>query len=64
MDLVTAELPARTLVVAIDPGKATNRVLLADGKRGMIGGPVSLSTLREGSSGLARRSTAGRHRRR
>jgi transposase len=48
MDLVSAELPARTLVVAIDPGKATNRVLLADGERGLIGEPVSLSTLREG----------------
>ena len=48
MDLVSAELPARTLVVAIDPGKATNRVLLADGERGLIGEPVSLPTLREG----------------
>ena len=48
MDLVSAELPARTLVVAIDPGKATNRVLLADGERGLVGEPVSLSTLREG----------------
>lgn len=48
MDLVSAELPARTLVVAIDPGKASNRVLLADGERGLIGEPVSLSTLREG----------------
>jgi transposase len=48
MDLVSAELPARTLVVAIDPGKATNRVLLADGESGLIGEPVSLPTLREG----------------
>jgi hypothetical protein len=48
MDLVSAELPARTLVVAIDPGKATNRVLLANGERGLIGEPVSLPTLREG----------------
>jgi transposase len=48
MDLVSAELPARTLVVAIDPGKATNRVLLADGERGLIGEPVSLPTLRQG----------------
>jgi transposase len=48
MDLVSAELPARTLVVAIDPGKATNRVLLADGDRGLVGEPVSLPTLREG----------------
>lgn len=48
MDLVSAELPAKTLVVAIDPGKATNRVLLADGERGLTGEPVSLPTLREG----------------
>lgn len=48
MNLVSAELPAKTLVVAIDPGRATNRVLLADGERGMIGEPVSLPTLREG----------------
>jgi hypothetical protein len=48
MDLVSAELPARTLVVATGPGKATNRALLADGERGLIGGPVSLPTLREG----------------
>jgi transposase len=48
MDLVSAELPARTLVVGIDPGKATNRVLLATGERGKIGEPASLSTQREG----------------
>lgn len=48
MDLVSAELPAKTLVVAIDPGKAMHRVLLADGERGLIGEPVSLPTLREG----------------
>ena len=48
MDLVSAELPAKTLVVAIDPGKATNRVLLASGEQGLIGEPVSLPTLREG----------------
>jgi transposase len=54
MDLVSAELPARTLVVAIDPGKVTNRVLLADGERGLIGEPVSLPTLREGIDRLCR----------
>jgi transposase len=48
VDLVSAELPAKTLVVAIDPGKAKHRVLLADGERGLIGEPVSLPTLREG----------------
>jgi hypothetical protein len=34
VDLVSGELPAKTLVVAIDPGKVFNRVLLADGERG------------------------------
>lgn len=48
MDLLRAELPAKTLVVAIDPGKAKHRVLLADGERGLIGEPVSLPSLREG----------------
>jgi transposase len=48
VDLVSAELPAKTLVVAIDPGKVTNRVVLADGEQGMIGEPVSLPTQREG----------------
>jgi transposase len=48
VDLVSAELPAKTLVVGIDPGKATNRVLLATGEKGMLGEPVSLSTQREG----------------
>lgn len=48
MDLVSAELPAKTLVVGIDPGKAANRVLLATGEKGMLGEPVSLPTLREG----------------
>lgn len=36
MDLVSAGLPARTLGVAIDPGKVTN-VLSADGERGLVG---------------------------
>lgn len=48
MDLVSAELPARTLVVGIDPGKATNRIVLATGEKGILGEPVSLSTQREG----------------
>jgi len=48
MDLVSAELPATTLVVAVDPGKVTNRMLLANGEQGLIGQPVSLSTQREG----------------
>ena len=48
MDLVSAELPARTLVVAIDPGKVSNRVVLANGEQGLIGEPVSLSVQRDG----------------
>lgn len=48
MDVLRAELPAKTRVVAIDPGKAKHRVLLADGERGLIGESVSLPTLREG----------------
>jgi transposase len=48
MDLVNAELPASTLVVAVDPGKVSNRVLLASGGQGMIGEPLSLSVQREG----------------
>lgn len=54
MDLVSAGLPARTLVVGIDPGKAINRVLLASGEKGLIGEPVSLSTQREGVDRLCR----------
>jgi len=42
------EVPASSLVVAIDPGKAFNRVWLTSGQRGMIGEPVSLPVLREG----------------
>jgi transposase len=48
MDLVSAELPAKTLIVAVDPGKVSNRVLLASGERGLIGVPVSLSVQRQG----------------
>jgi hypothetical protein len=35
VDLVSAELPAKTLVVAIDPGKVIHRVLLATGEKGL-----------------------------
>jgi transposase len=54
VDLVRAELPASTLVVAIDPGKVSNRVLLASGERGAIGEPVSLSVQRDGFEQLCR----------
>ena len=52
--LIGRELPAKTLVVAIDCGKATHRVMLASGEQGVIGEPVSLPTLREGVEELAR----------
>ena len=52
--LIGRELSARTLVVAIDCGKATNRVMLATGEQGVIVEPVSLPTLREGAEELQR----------
>ena len=48
MDLLRREVPATRLVVAIDPGKALNRVWLTTGERGLIGEPVSLPVLRDG----------------
>jgi transposase len=54
VDLVSAELPAKTLVVAIDPGKVSNRVILASGERGLIGEPASLPVQREGIERLCR----------
>ena len=53
MDLVSAELAPRALVVAIDPGKVTNRVLLASGERGLIGEPISLPSSRNGIERLS-----------
>jgi transposase len=54
MDLLRREVPASSLVVAIDPGKAFNRVWLTSGERGLIGEPVSLPVLREGVDELER----------
>ncbi len=54
MDLLRREVPATSLVVAIDPGKAFNRVWLTSGERGLIGEPVSLPVLRNGVDELAR----------
>lgn len=53
MDLLHTEVPASTLVVAIDPGKAFHRVWLTSGERGVIGDPVSLPVLRDGLDQLA-----------
>jgi transposase len=54
LDLLRREVPATSLVVAIDPGKAFNRVWLTTGERGLIGDPVSLPVLRDGVDELAR----------
>ena len=54
MDLLLREVPGDRLVVAIDPGKVSNRVWLTSGERGLIGEPVSLPVLRDGVDELAR----------
>lgn len=54
MDLLRREVPATSLVVAIDPGKAFNRVWLTTGERGLVGEPVSLPVLRDGIDELSR----------
>jgi transposase len=46
--LVRSELPATSLVVAIDCGKVIHRVMLATGEDGVIAQPLSLSTLSGG----------------
>jgi transposase len=53
--LLFREVAADRLVVAIDPGKVTNRVWLTTGERGLIGEPVSLPVLRDGVEELERR---------
>jgi transposase len=52
--LLLREVAADRLVVAIDPGKVTNRVWLTTGERGLIGDPVSLPVLRDGVEELDR----------
>jgi transposase len=54
LDLLRREVPATSLVVAIDPGKAFNRVWLTTGERGLIGEPVTLPVLRDGVDELER----------
>lgn len=58
MDLLRREVPATSLVIAIDPGKALNRVWLTTGERGLIGEPVSLPVLRDGVDELERLITS------
>jgi transposase len=53
VQLLRQAVPATALVVAVDPGKVSNRVWLTSGERGLIGEPVSLPVLREGVDRLA-----------
>jgi hypothetical protein len=53
VELLRQTVPATSLVVAVDPGKVSNRVWLTSGERGLIGEPVSLPVLREGVDALA-----------
>jgi transposase len=53
MELLREALPATALVVAVDPGKVSNRIWLTSGERGLIGTPMSLPVLREGIDTLA-----------
>jgi len=53
-DLLLKEISSDRLIVAIDPGKVSNRVWLTSGERGLIGEPVSLPVLRDGVDELAR----------
>jgi transposase len=52
--LLHEALPASTLVVAIDPGKVTNRVWLSSGEAGPVVPPLSLPVLRPGLDELHR----------
>ena len=54
MELLRREVPATSLVVAVDPGKAFNRVWLTTGERGLIGEPMSVPALRDGVDELER----------
>ena len=53
-ELLLREISSDRLMVAIDPGKVSNRVWLTTGERGLIGDPVSLPVLRDGVDELAR----------
>jgi transposase len=53
VELLRQAVPTTALVVAVDPGKVSNRVWLTSGERGLIGEPVSLPVLREGIDTLA-----------
>jgi len=61
VELLRQAVPATTLVVAVDPGKVSNRVWLTSGERGLIGEPVSLPVLGEGILGMSTRGGSGPH---
>src|SRR3954453_1649913 len=52
--LLHEALPASTLVIAIDPGKVSNRVWLSTGESGEVVPPLSLPVLRPGLEQLHR----------
>jgi transposase len=52
--LLQEALPASTLVVAIDPGKVSNRMWLSTGEAGEVVPPLSLPVLRPGLERLHR----------
>jgi hypothetical protein len=52
--LLQEALPASTLVVAIDPGKVSNRIWLSTGEAGEVVPPLSLPVLRPGLEQLHR----------
>ena len=54
MGLLQEALPASTLIVAIDPGKVSNRVWLSTGATGEVVPPLSLPVLRPGLEQLHR----------
>jgi len=53
-DLLQRALSVDTLVVAVDPGKAQNRVWLSTDTEGLVLDPVTLPVLRPGLDELAR----------
>jgi transposase len=53
VELLRQVVPSTALVVAVDPGKVSNRVWLTSGERGLIGEPVSLPVLGKGVDTLA-----------
>lgn len=58
VELLGRALASTVLMVAIDPGKVSNRVWLASGEQGLVCEPVSLPVLREGVETLGRMISA------